>query len=717
LVYRCGENLGLVEQSGNESWGLFMSGTVISTYTTVGLTLTASSQNPVTITQTGVIDTSLSNAIDGVSLASPWTIENLGTLESTRTRANGQTTYGYGTGIQLTLGTIVNGSSGYIYGSEFGVFGGDTNFSMQNDGTIAGGRYGGEFSGGNIVNGSETDTTALIRGESGLSGSANVTNFSTIEGGIEFGGPVADTLINGSETDRTALISGTSQGILFDLGTLENFGTIQSNSVNGGFDYSVAMLTGGLIVNNGLIAGGGGVLVSLGGTLINTGTIIGDPSIGRAVEFDSSDPNTGSPRLIIDPGAVIIGTVESTATITLELASAASRGTISGLGTQFTDIEPISIDTGATWVISGDSAGLAAGQSITGFSDGDTLVLDGFTATSSAISGNDLVLSDGTASETLDISTTVDAPTFHFSAVVDGTEVTLCYLRGTNISTPRGDVPIEALAIGDEVVTCFSGVQRIKWLGRQAYDRRFVMKNPSKMPVRIAAGALGAGLPRRDLFVSPGHSMLLGGQLVLAARLVNGVTISQTEAPARIDYIHIELETHDCVLAEGCWSESFADAPGLRAQCHNAAEFHALYPNAVVPVQLSLCAPRPDAGLALETAMLPVAALATMVVQPGVLRGFIDHVSADGVITGWAQDMAHPELPVIMEVWAQCRLIGLALACRYREDLAAAGLGSGRHGFAFRGPPGMEARHIVVRRAIDGAMLALEAGLRDWLAA
>ena len=51
----------------------------------------------------------------------------------------------------------------------------------------------------------------------------------------------------------------------------------------------------------------------------------------------------------------------------------------------------------------------------------------------------------------------------------------------------------------------------------------------------------------------------------------------------RIEYVQIELDAHDCVIAGGTWSETYADAPGMRAQFHNAAEYATLYPDAAAP--------------------------------------------------------------------------------------------------------------------------------------
>jgi hypothetical protein len=284
----------------------------------------------------------------------------------------------------------------------------------------------------------------------------------------------------------------------------------------------------------------------------------------------------------------------------------------------------------------------------------------------------------------------------------------LCYLRGTHILTPTGEVCVEDLEIGDRVVTRFRGIQPIRWIGRQSYAAAFLKSNRGKLPVCIRAGSLGTHLPARDLYVSPGHSMLVDGVLVLACSLVNGVTITQDWCPARIDYFQIELDSHDCVIAEGAWSESYADCEGLREQFHNIDEFHQLYPDYQTPEELSLCAPRPERGAKLDLALRPLVTPVASSLRPGKLRGSVDLVRFPWKIEGWAQDQAHPELPVLLEVMLGSQLIGTVLACDFRSDLLQAGIGQGRCAFAFRSPARLGPDTIgslQIRRAADGAVV------------
>ena len=172
-----------------------------------------------------------------------------------------------------------------------------------------------------------------------------------------------------------------------------------------------------------------------------------------------------------------------------------------------------------------------------------------------------------------------------------------CYCAGTRIRTPDADVPVQSLRIGDVVLTAFGRERPVRWIGRRSYAGRFLRANPGVLPVRFAAGSLGGGLPRRDLLVSPEHAMLLDGILVPARCLVNGIAITQERVSDRIDYFHVELESHDVILAEGAASETFLD-DGSRARFQNASEFACLYPDAPEPG--GFCAPVVRDGYAVE---------------------------------------------------------------------------------------------------------------------
>lgn len=287
-------------------------------------------------------------------------------------------------------------------------------------------------------------------------------------------------------------------------------------------------------------------------------------------------------------------------------------------------------------------------------------------------------------------------------------EGAVCYLRGTRIQTPAGTVRVEDLRPGDAVVTRFNNVQPVRWIGRQSFHSCFVITDRSLIPVRIHAGALGADLPARDLYVSPGHAVLIKNTLVLAASLVNGVTITQDWVPEVVEYFQIDLGMHDCVIAEGAWCETFADGPGLRDLFENHAEFYDLYPQSRPPETVTLCAPRPLRGEKLAAAVAPVAARAASRVTPGRLRGVFARVAADSRLIGWAQDETYPDLPVLLEVLSEDQVIGTVLACEFREDLRAAGLAEGRCAFTFNAPERLRPEQIAslrIRRAADGAEL------------
>jgi len=74
---------------------------------------------------------------------------------------------------------------------------------------------------------------------------------------------------------------------------------------------------------------------------------------------------------------------------------------------------------------------------------------------------------------------------------------------------------------------------------------------------------MGAGKPRRDVWVTPGHSFLLNGVLIQSEKLINGATVVQQPRDA-FEIWHLELESHDVVLAEGVPAETYLDVGNRR---------------------------------------------------------------------------------------------------------------------------------------------------------
>ena len=287
------------------------------------------------------------------------------------------------------------------------------------------------------------------------------------------------------------------------------------------------------------------------------------------------------------------------------------------------------------------------------------------------------------------------------------TNAIACYARGTRLAVPDGQALVERLAIGDSVVTASGYVRAVKWIGTRAYAGPFLAANPGAQPIRVHAGAIADGIPMRDLHVSARHALFIDGLLIPAESLVNGVSVTRCTDWAEVEYFHIELHSHDILLAEGCPAESFVDDDS-RGMFHNAAEFFATYPGED-PSRGCFCADVVEHGEALEVVRRRLASRAGLAVPdpdaaPAAVQAHLDTVDHD-TVEGWAS--AEDGAPVRLEITDGGQVLTRVTANMYRADLRDAGLGDGRCAFRVTGlmlDPAVP-HFLRVRRASDGAVL------------
>ena len=258
------------------------------------------------------------------------------------------------------------------------------------------------------------------------------------------------------------------------------------------------------------------------------------------------------------------------------------------------ELGPITLSgNGGTLIVDGPVAPTSV---ISGFNATDRILLAGIAADPEAkltTSGDIVTVSAGGQAYTIDIAGASTIPlTFGIGVTTANIDIGIaCYCAGTAILTVEGERPVETIAPGNLLVTANGRAEPVVWVGRRSYAGRFLRRQPHLLPIRIRAGALGSGLPRRDLLVSPNHAMLLDGALVPAAALVDGDGVTVDRGCTQVDYIHLELARHEVILAEGAAAETFIDddSRGL---------FHAV--EGTLGSATGWCAPRLADGFELE---------------------------------------------------------------------------------------------------------------------
>jgi hypothetical protein len=154
--------------------------------------------------------------------------------------------------------------------------------------------------------------------------------------------------------------------------------------------------------------------------------------------------------------------------------SNASTGTISGVGSTITAFESITIDPNAVMVLSGNSAGLANQEVISGFNGADTIELTGFSASSYQFADNVLTLSNAGAMEHLTLSEPGSVTTANFTihSTAMETEITLCFYPGTQLAGEYGTVAVEGIKPSTMLKTASGALMPVRWMGQSHISTR-----------------------------------------------------------------------------------------------------------------------------------------------------------------------------------------------------------------------------------------------------
>jgi collagen type I alpha len=240
-------------------------------------------------------------------------------------------------------------------------------------------------------------------------------------------------------------------------------------------------------------------------------------------------------------------------------------------------------------------------SAINGFSRNDAIIL-GVSATAVSYTSADLKMQLG-GGQTFDLGITGSHALSDFIVSTGSASTTInlaCFAAGTRIATTRGQVPVERLHEGDDVIVESTGRSLpIRWIGYRKLNCTRHPRPQAVRPIRVAADAFGPEMPARDLYLSPDHAVFADGVLVPVKYLVNGSTISQVHR-STITYYHIELARHAILLAEGLPAESLLPSAG-RSAFANDGEPMALHPDFHSRAwEADGCAPLVVSGAALQ---------------------------------------------------------------------------------------------------------------------
>ncbi|QCE35035.1 hypothetical protein FAI40_06625 [Acetobacteraceae bacterium] len=499
-------------------------------------------------------------------------------------------------------GTVAGGTiAGYAIAESGGTISGAL-FQGAADGGVNGAN--GYIDANGLAVGNTIQGGAVLSVAGGVASENIVNNGGTVEVGANYANQVAQANAMGSNSNGTwTVLSGSSNfgsGTSID-GVVNNGGT--QIVASGGVDSDTTVMAGGVVSVNesgvdygATLSEGGTMVVSDGATASETNILQGATMLVQAggsvdgavvgagmndwaggVTLTDASPNDG---VIVSQGATFAngtladGVGEGTSPTQMGGLLRVEKGaTVTDLQMgNYGELEVMGVDYGA-------------GESVTYHNNTVTLMSDGKSVWSATLAGS---YNSGSFQIWDDNGTAV---------IVYDT----CFLRGTRIATPQGEIEVQDLKAGDELWAFVDGkevARKITFIQHKESNlRQNLPVDLAGWAVCVKAGAFGAHLPEQDLWVTAEHSFLFEGRFVPVRMLVNGRTIYYDTSLAAFDFFHVETEPHSIIKAEGVLTESWLNTEERREAVNLPNDVirleripsHSWEKDAAAPLDVSLC--------------------------------------------------------------------------------------------------------------------------------
>jgi T5SS/PEP-CTERM-associated repeat protein len=394
--------------------------------------------------------------------------------------------------------------------------------------------------------------TAILASETASTGNVTIDSSTWTGGTLTVGeAGTADAEIEAGSTATFTSIAIGAHGVLDVTGAAGALSTVSAPNLTLNFGTLVVSSSGEVLM--GTTAGAPGVISIQGGfALVGLGTVKGDITLINGGMVQADLPATGV--LTVDGNISGAGTIEPL--MTLEV-----NGVI-GSGVEIAFSASVGAEVGdlVLDVPRGDHG------TIVGFGAGNTIDIMGlvysdavFTQGGTDSAGTLTLSGDGFSPLSLAVEGTYSPDSFLATPGAADTIVTLlCFVAGTMIATETGEVKVEDLRIGDRVRCLMRGTAPVAWIGT---GRALVTRGRrnAATPVIVRRGALADSVPHRDLRITKGHALYIDGVLIPVEFLINHRSILWDDHAQEVTVYHVELDSHDVLLADGAAAESYRD--------------------------------------------------------------------------------------------------------------------------------------------------------------